>query len=81
MNILLTGGCGYVGTPLTESLLEAGHTVTVVDLQWFGNFLPRHPRLTVLCEDIRNADRIPMAGVDVVMHLANIANGPCSDLH
>ena len=81
MNILLTGGCGYVGTPLTESLLEAGHTVTVVDLQWFGNFLPTHPRLTVLCEDIRNADRIPMAGVDVVMHLANIANDPCSDLN
>jgi nucleoside-diphosphate-sugar epimerase len=81
MNILLTGGCGYVGTPLTESLLEAGHTVTVVDLQWFGNFLPKHPRLTVICEDIRNADRIPMAGVDVVMHLANIANDPCSDLN
>ncbi len=81
MNILLTGGCGYVGTPLTLSLLERGHTVTVVDLQWFGNFLPEHPRLTVLCEDIRNADRIPMAGVDVVMHLANIANDPCSDLN
>ncbi|MBL9206552.1 MAG: SDR family oxidoreductase [Opitutaceae bacterium] len=81
MNILLTGGCGYVGTPLTESLLDAGHTVTVVDLQWFGNFLPKHPRLTVLREDVRNADRIPMAGVDVVMHLANIANDPCSDLN
>jgi nucleoside-diphosphate-sugar epimerase len=57
MNILLTGGCGYVGTPLTLSLLEAGHTVTVVDLQWFGNDLPAHPRLTVIKEDIRNADR------------------------
>lgn len=81
MNILLTGGCGYVGTPLTQSLLDRGHTVTVVDLQWFGNFLPAHPRLTVIREDIRNADRLPMAGVDVVMHLANIANDPCSDLN
>ena len=81
MNILLTGGCGYVGTPLTLSLLDAGHTVTVVDLQWFGNFLPAHPNLTVVKEDIRNADRLPMAGVDVVMHLANIANDPCSDLN
>lgn len=81
MNILLTGGCGYVGTPLTQSLLDRGHTVTVVDLQWFGNFLPSHPKLTVIREDVRNADRIPMAGIDVVMHLANIANDPCSDLN
>src|SRR5207244_6885782 len=40
-----------------------------------------HPQLTVLREDIRNADKIPMAGVEVVMHLANIANDPCSDLN
>lgn len=80
MNILLTGGCGYVGTPLTQSLLDQGHRVTVVDLQWFGNHLPSHPALTVIREDVRNADRIPMAGVDVVMHLANVANDPCADL-
>jgi len=80
MNILLTGGCGYIGTPLTQSLLEAGHHVTVVDLQWFGNFLKPHPNLTVIREDIRNADKIPMAGVDAVMHLANVANDPCADL-
>lgn len=80
MNILLTGGCGYVGTPLTQSLLDAGHKVTVVDIQWFGNFLPAHPNLTVIREDIRNADRMPMQGMDVVMHLANVANDPCADL-
>lgn len=81
MNILLTGGCGYVGTLLTPSLLDQGHTVTVVDLQWFGNFLKPHPKLTVLREDIRNSEKLPMQGVDVVMHLANIANDPCSDLN
>ena len=81
MNILLTGGCGYVGTLLTPSLLDAGHTVTVVDIQWFGNYLKPHPRLTVLREDIRNAEAIPMANIDVVLHLANIANDPCSDLN
>ncbi len=80
MNILLTGGCGYVGTPLTQRLLAQGHRVTVVDLQWFGDFLPSHPELTVIREDVRHADRIPMQGVDVVMHLANVANDPCADL-
>jgi nucleoside-diphosphate-sugar epimerase len=81
MNILLTGGCGYVGTLLTHSLLDQGHTITVVDNQWFGNFVKPHPKLTVLREDIRNVDKISMAGMDVVMHLANIANDPCSDLN
>jgi nucleoside-diphosphate-sugar epimerase len=81
MNILLTGGCGYVGTLLTQSLLDQGHAVTVVDIQWFGNFLKPQAGLTVLREDIRNTERIPMAGMDVVMHLANIANDPCSDLN
>jgi nucleoside-diphosphate-sugar epimerase len=80
MNILLTGGCGYVGTPLTQSLLARGYNVTVVDLQWFGNHLPAHPNLTVIREDVRNVDRLPMAGVDVIMHLANVANDPCADL-
>lgn len=81
MNILVTGGCGYVGTPLTLSLLEAGHQVTVYDIQWFGNYLPEHPGLTVVRGDIRNADSIPMEGHEAVIHLANIANDPCSDLN
>lgn len=81
MNILLTGGCGYVGTQLTPSLIAGGHNVTVVDLQWFGNYLEAHPRLKVLKEDIRNIDAVPMRGIDVVLHLANIANDPCSDLN
>ena len=33
MNILLTGGCGYIGSVLTEKLLEDGHQVVVVDTQ------------------------------------------------
>ncbi len=81
MNILLTGGCGYIGTVLTQSLLAEGHDVTVVDIQWFGNFLPEHKKLKLIKEDIRNADNLSMKGIDVVMHLANIANDPCGELN
>ena len=42
MKILLTGGCGYVGTNLTNSLLSEGHKVHVIDTMWFGNFLESH---------------------------------------
>lgn len=79
-HILVTGGCGYVGTPLVASLLEAGHRVTVFDTQWFGNHLVPHPNLEVVRGDIRNIDTVPCKGVQVILHLANIANDPCSDL-
>lgn len=80
-HILVTGGCGFVGTALTKRLLEDGCRVSVLDAMWFGNFLPPHDNLAVTRGDVRNADAIPMQGVDVVIHLANVANDPCSDLN
>lgn len=80
-NILVTGGCGFVGNQLTCSLLEKGHNVTVVDTMWFGNYLPEHENLTVVQADIRNTEEIPMHGIETIFHLANIANDPCSDLN
>lgn len=80
MHILLTGGCGYIGTLLTEQLLARGFRVTVVDTLWFGNYLPEHKNLTVLQGDIRNTNLLPDKGVDVIIHLANIANDPCVEL-
>ena len=81
MNILLTGGCGFVGTVLTQRLLNDGHNVTVVDCMWFGNFLKPHKNLKIIQEDVRNTERIPMEGIEVFLHLANVANDPCSDLN
>ncbi len=31
MNILVTGGTGYIGSHTVLQLLEAGHNVTVID--------------------------------------------------
>lgn len=81
MKILLTGGCGFVGSVLTPALLTAGHDVTVVDTMWFGNFLESHPRLTVVTADIRDTDAIPMDNVEAIIHLANLANDPSVELN
>lgn len=81
MNILITGGCGYVGTVLTQKLLQDGHQVTVVDTQWFGNNLKFHPNLKILKHDIRDIDKIPLEGIEVIQHLANIANDPGVELN
>ncbi len=81
MKILITGGCGYVGTILTQQLLMDGHQVTVVDTQWFGNHLTPHPNLAVHKQDIREVDVIPLEGVEALLHLANIANDPGVELN
>jgi len=80
MHVLVTGGCGYIGTNLTKELLEQGHQVTVLDIMWFGNVLSPHKNLKVIQGDIRETEKVPMQGIDVVMHLANVANDPCGEL-
>jgi nucleoside-diphosphate-sugar epimerase len=82
MRILVTGGCGYVGTKLTEALLaRTPAEVTVLDAQWFGNYLPAHPRLTICASDVRQIDDLDLTPYDTIFHLANIANDPAVELN
>src|SRR5580704_3043850 len=82
VNVLITGGCGYVGTKLTQAVLDrTPHNVTVVDTQWFGNYLPADPRLTVRRLDVRQIDEVDLAPFDTIFHLANIANDPAVELN
>ena len=74
MKIFITGGCGYVGTVLTESLLKDGHDLIVLDTQWFGNFLKKNDRLKVIKGNVQDLSIIDLKGIDTVIHLANIAN-------
>ena len=45
MHILITGGCGFIGSILTNDLINLGYYVTVVDTQWFGNYLSPKKKL------------------------------------
>jgi nucleoside-diphosphate-sugar epimerase len=82
MACLVTGGCGYTGTRLTEALLaRTDHDVVVVDTEWFGNYLTPHSRLRVQAADLRDTDAIDLRGIDTVFHLAGIANDPAADLN
>lgn len=81
MKIIVTGGCGYKGTVLVPKLLRKNHDVLVIDAQWFGNYLQPHQNLTVLKADIREPNQEWFKNVDVIIHLASVANDPCSDLN
>jgi nucleoside-diphosphate-sugar epimerase len=82
VKILVTGGCGYVGTKLTQALLtRTPHDVVVLDAQWFGNYLKPQARLQILKMDVRNIDTFDLTPFDTIFHLANIANDPSVELN
>jgi UDP-glucose 4-epimerase len=79
MNALVTGGLGFIGSHLTERLLQDGHRVTVVDDLSTGHLqnlahLVGHPQLSCYIDTIRNKELMErvVADNDVIFHLAAV---------
>jgi nucleoside-diphosphate-sugar epimerase len=89
MNILVTGGAGYLGSVLLPKLLARGHRLRVVDVGYFGisHLRSLRPGIELIREDIRRFcdDRDECArvldGIDCVIHLAAISNDPSAELN
>ena len=80
MKILVTGGCGYVGSVLIPKLLRDGHKVISIDTKWFGDYLPNHKNLKNIKFDIRKIDKFNLKNIDVIIHLASISSDPMTEL-
>ncbi len=82
MRVLVIGGAGYVGAPLTFRLWEQGHDVTVLDNLSFGaeSLVPLlgRQRFKLVCGDIRDSALIKQAMIDhdAVCLLAAIVGEP-----
>lgn len=85
MNILVTGGAGYLGSVMVPQLLAAGHKVTVVD-----NFMYdqtslldccHYPQLTIVRADVRDKSVIAplMKEADSIFPLACLTGAPLCD--
>ena len=77
MKYLITGGAGFIGSHLTESLLADGDAVTVIDNFSTGSRenlenVKNHSLLTVIEEDILTGTGLEkaVADCDCVIHLA-----------
>ena len=85
LNILVTGGAGYVGSVLIPSLIEDDHTVKCLDRFFFGNkFLSSkqfEENLELIRDDIRWFDSKILQDVDVVIDLAALSNDPVGELN
>ncbi len=82
--ILLIGGGGYVGSVLSEDLINNGYFVTVYDLFIFGkDKLINHKNLKKIEGDVRNIDLLSQVinGHDCIIHLACISNDPSFELN
>jgi nucleoside-diphosphate-sugar epimerase len=79
--ILITGGCGYVGSLLTNSLANKNYKITVIDTLWFGNYLQKHKNIKFIKQDLRNINKINLKGFHTIIHLANIANDPSAEIN
>jgi UDP-N-acetylglucosamine 4-epimerase len=85
MNILITGGAGFIGSNLCEYFLDKGHKVVCLD-----NFATGHrhnisqhfdnPNFKLIEGDIRNLDDCKSAveGIDYVLHEAALGSVPRS---
>ncbi|MED5285158.1 MAG: SDR family NAD(P)-dependent oxidoreductase, partial [Planctomycetota bacterium] len=80
MQILVTGGAGFIGSHLVERLVALGHSVIVLDnfdeyyepAQKRANLKPLRDRFRLIEGDVRDKRVLEeaLAGVDVVVHLA-----------
>ncbi|ROO90392.1 UDP-glucose 4-epimerase [Actinocorallia herbida] len=71
MKILVTGGAGYIGSVVAAQLLEAGHTVVVLDNLTTGSTVGLPPGVAFVQGDIKQAgDVLAGGGFDAVMHFA-----------
>lgn len=78
---IVTGGCGFIGSHITDRLLDEGWNVTVIDNLSTGRIQnlehrKNHPNLTLVIADINDQDKTWQLyeGVHTVYHIAALAD-------
>lgn len=84
MNILVTGGAGYVGSVLIADLISKNHSVKCLDRFFFGDeYLLQKQfdgKLELIKNDIRWFEPKILNDIDAVMDLGSLSNDPVGEL-
>ena len=71
-NIVVTGGCGFIGSHLVVRLAEIGFKVFVVDDMRQGDYVFDHPNVKYYFEDVTTCNLTEKIGRPLaIIHLAN----------
>jgi len=73
MNIIVTGGAGFIGTNLCKSLIKLGHKVYSIDNYTTGKKENHIPGVEYYNMDIRNVLNYNWLEPDIIFHMAAIA--------
>jgi UDP-glucose 4-epimerase len=75
-NYLVTGGCGFIGSHLADSLIADGHRVCIIDDLSTGKRANAPAGAEVIVDTIVDGDAVAraLAGMDGCFHLAAIAS-------
>jgi nucleoside-diphosphate-sugar epimerase len=85
MEVLVTGGGGYIGSVLVPMLLSEGHQVTVIDSFMYGQSslmdCCHHESLSIIRGDVRNEAliRAHLKKADAILPLACLTGAPLCD--
>lgn len=75
MNVLVTGGAGYVGSILIPHLLEKGYNVKCLDMLYFGeeSIESFKDDISLIRDDIRTFDPSLLNDIDICVNLVAIS--------
>lgn len=85
VKVLISGGAGYIGSVLTEQLLEKGHEVVIYDNLLYRQdsiaYMCHNPRLTFIHGDVKDHASLhkQIQKSDVIIPLAAIVGAPACD--
>jgi len=74
MNILVTGAAGYIGSVVTEVLIDQGHSVVALDNLQAGHREAVHPNAVFVQADLADTQALDQVfrdhDLDAVVHMA-----------
>ena len=78
MRILITGNLGYIGSVMSNIVLNQGHEVIGYDIGYFKDCLTSEdiPVSKQINKDLRKLEESDLENIDCVIHLASLSNDP-----